>query len=98
MNALHAYSCLDRAQRYPITVPLRFRAAAMSEWIAAKTVNISRTGILFQTDQMIQKDCVLDVHVIFTKDMMMQCRCSVIRTEAPLVAVQIQRHTLSHRA
>jgi hypothetical protein len=37
----------SRAVRYEIGVPILFRASGQSEWRAGETVNISRTGVLF---------------------------------------------------
>lgn len=39
----------QRARRYSMAMPLQFRQSADSEWQAARTLNLSRTGILFRT-------------------------------------------------
>lgn len=38
-----------RAERYPVHVALRFRAVGDAEWREGWTENISRSGVLFQT-------------------------------------------------
>jgi hypothetical protein len=93
-NAAHAFP--DRAQRFPLTVPLHYRKSGMPHWIDAQTVNISRTGILFRTDETIPSSSVLDVRVDFPAHSTLECRCTVVRTDASLIAVQIQRHNLVH--
>lgn len=50
-----------RAQRFPISVPLHYRSSGMKHWLEGKTVNISRTGILFQADAAIPASSVLDI-------------------------------------
>ncbi len=37
-----------RAPRYPISAPLVFRRAGSRDWLAGRTVNISRSGVLFE--------------------------------------------------
>jgi hypothetical protein len=91
-----ASALLDRAQRFPMTVPLRFRKSGMPHWLEARTVNISRTGILFGTDETIPIGSVLDVSVDFPMHSTLECQCTVVRTDEALVAVQIQRHNLVH--
>ena len=93
-NTAHALS--DRAQRFTMTVPLHFRKRGMSHWLEAQTVNISRTGILFRTDETIPADTFLDVRVDFPTHSLLECECTVVRTEPSLLAVQIQRHNLVH--
>jgi len=39
-----------RAQRYAMATPLRFREQGESEWHAASTLNVSRSGVLFRAD------------------------------------------------
>ena len=39
-----------RARRYPIQVGLRYRTASETEWHQGQSENISRSGILFQAD------------------------------------------------
>ena len=41
----------QRAQRFQIHTPLRYRTAGGGEWRAGMIVNISESGMLFRTDQ-----------------------------------------------
>jgi hypothetical protein len=91
-NTAHAFP--DRAQRFPLTVPLHFRKSGTSHWIEAQTVNISRTGILFHTGETIPSDSVLDVRVDFPTNASLECQCTVVRTEPSLLAVRINNQRL----
>ena len=79
-----------------MTVPLQFRKRGMSHWVEAQIVNISRTGILFHMDETIPANTLLDVRVDFPEYSLLECQCTVIRTEPSRIAVQIQRHNLVH--
>ena len=91
-------ACLypDRAQRFQITLPLRFRKSGVPHWIDAQIVNISRTGILFRTEETMPAASVLDIRVDFPTHASLECQCTVVRTEKSLIAVHIQRHNLVH--
>jgi len=40
-----------RAPRYPVRLPIRYRPPGASDWRPGTTVNVSRSGLLFQTEQ-----------------------------------------------
>ncbi len=86
-----------RAPRFPLTVPVHFRASGMSQWLLGKTVNISRTGILFQTDQGIPTSSVLDIRVDLPAQSTISCQASVVRTEKSMIAVQLRSPNLSRQ-
>lgn len=41
-----------RAPRYRLQIPLRYRSTSEQEWREGRTVNISRSGVLFRTDHL----------------------------------------------
>ena len=43
-------------QRFPMHIPLHYRESGMPDWLDARTVNISRTGILIQSDEIPKPD------------------------------------------
>ena len=45
-----------RATRFPIMLPLQFRGIGEKRWSAGKTENISRTGVLFTAERVLEKD------------------------------------------
>jgi hypothetical protein len=40
----------QRARRYAMAMPLLFRQSADTDWQTARTLNLSRTGVLFSTE------------------------------------------------
>ena len=91
-NAASAH--INRAQRFPLSVDMLFRKSGMSYWQDGKTVNMSRTGILFQTDEMPSKDSVLDLRVSLPSKVTLSCQATVVRSEESKCAVRIHRHRL----
>ena len=85
---------INRAQRFPLSVQLLFRKSGMPYWQDGKTVNISRTGILFQTDEALMKDSVLDIRVSLPLKVTLSCQATVVRSEESTYAVRIHRHRL----
>jgi len=96
--AMTAQLLPDRARRFPITVPLQFRKTGMSHWLKGKTVNISRSGILFEADEMPAADSLIDIIVDFPTDSKLECHGLVVRTEGKSrIAVQIHHPNLYHQ-
>jgi hypothetical protein len=91
-NAATAH--INRAQRFPLSVQLLFRKSGMSYWQDGKTVNMSRTGILFQTDETLAKDSVVDLRVSLPSNVTLSCQATVVRFEESKYAVRIHRHRL----
>jgi hypothetical protein len=89
-----APALVDRAQRFPLNVQLLFRKSGMTYWQDGKTVNISRTGILFQTDETLPKDSVLDLRVNLPLKVTLSCQGTIVRSEESKCAVHIHRHRL----
>jgi hypothetical protein len=55
---------IPRAFRYPIHMLIRFRKSGTADWHEGTTVNISRTGILFQSDMNIPPRTLLEMQII----------------------------------
>ena len=68
----------------------------MQHWQDGRTINISRTGILFQADERIPADAVLDIRISFPLKAMLSCQGSIVRTEEPMFAVRIHRYRMFH--
>jgi hypothetical protein len=85
-----------RAQRFPLSIPLQYRKSGVLYWQDGKTINISRTGILFQADETIPADFVLDIRVHLPRDAILKCQGPVVRTEESAIAVHIHRYQLLH--
>jgi hypothetical protein len=87
---------LPRAQRFPIQLPFHYRKSGMQGWQDGRTINISRTGILFYADQRIPADSSLDIQINFPLGAILSCRGSIVRTEEPTFAVRIHRCHILH--
>ena len=59
---------MPRATRYPLTLPLRFRPAGADQWSYGLSVNISHTGILFETSRDVDVRDPLDIEVVLPGD------------------------------
>jgi len=85
---------LLRAPRFPLRMPLQYQKSGVSHWYEGRTLNISRTGILFHTDGSVTKDATLDIRVEFPGKVTFSCQASVVRAEDSAFAVRIHRYNL----
>jgi len=53
----------ERAQRFPIHLPVRYRIPHSSEWIDACTENVSRSGVVFRTDRAFESNTSVDLRL-----------------------------------
>ena len=81
-----------RAQRFPLKLPLKYCKSGMEHWEDSRTVNISRTGILFKADEALQANSVLDIRISFPLKLTLQCQGSIVRAEEPNFALRIHRY------
>ena len=72
-----------RAVRFPLQLPMRYRESGTLLWYAGKTVNISRTGILFKAEQEIPVQTALEMRIAFppSSKMTLICRGPVVRKQ-----------------
>jgi len=89
---------VERAQRFPLELPLRYLKSGVSEWNKGTTKNISRTGILFSTGEIPPIDSELEIMVQFPMNATLSCRGSVVRIQKPNVAVRIDKYDYSRSA
>ena len=52
---------LERPARQEIRIPLRFRMEGQKEWLPGETVNLSKTGLLFSADALIEIDTKIEI-------------------------------------
>jgi len=77
-------------------IPLHYRLSGMPDWCDARTVNISRTGILVRADEAVQPESKLDIRLTFPLKVTISCQGSIVRAEEQAFAVRIHRYRL-HR-
>lgn len=52
---------VDRAARFVLNLPMRYRCKGEGDWTAGKTVNVSRSGVLFAADDNPQPGTALEM-------------------------------------
>jgi hypothetical protein len=55
---------VERAFRYPIHTSIRFRKSGAHNWHEGSVINISRTGVLFQSDINLPARTLLEMQVV----------------------------------
>jgi hypothetical protein len=77
-----------RAPRYPIRIPLRYRAASDPQWREGHTENISRSGVLFHTEQSMPLQTPIEMLLALPAEIAgagatatVICRGRIVRTE-----------------
>lgn len=53
-----------RAPRFPLHVPLLYRAAGQAEWHQGESENISRSGVLFWADDRMERGTPLEMGLV----------------------------------
>ena len=100
---------LSRAQRFAIQANIRFRVRGERLWREGVTENISNTGLLFRSNEMVQKDSMVEMTIDlpagskFAGNAKMICQGKVIRSWeyvqgfGALTAVNIKSSRLTRR-
>ncbi len=79
----------SRAQRFQLHLPLRYRRLGENQWHEGKTENISRSGMLFQADEVLQPSAQLEINLVLPAEIAglssteVVCRGEVVRTIEP---------------
>lgn len=77
------FSDSARAARTSLSAPVRFRAADQEDWNEGVTCNISRTGILIQSNAMLPSETSIEITFTLRRkdDTPMKVRAEVVRVE-----------------
>ena len=57
----HGRVMVDRATRHQLRVPLRYRRAGQEDWCLGETINVSESGVLFSSDDLLELDARLEI-------------------------------------
>jgi uncharacterized protein YabE (DUF348 family) len=99
MTELHA-----QAQRFTIQTPIRYREVGGTSWFEGITENISRSGVLFRADHVlepkaaVQMSLSLPVKMSGKRPAKISCRGTVVRTvlttesNLTVIAASIERY------
>jgi hypothetical protein len=52
---------VERAERRPLRLPLRYRLAGQEEWQPGETINVSESGLLFTSNEMLELDAQVEI-------------------------------------
>jgi PAS domain S-box-containing protein len=78
-----------RAQRFNLHLPLKYRQVGEIGWRNGTTENISRSGLLFQAEEMLQPTVQLEINLVLPAEIAglspteVVCRGEVVRAVAP---------------
>ena len=78
-----------RAQRFQLHLPLRYRRLGETQWHLGTTENISRSGMLFQADELLPPSVQLEINLVLPAEIAglaateVVCRGEVVRTVEP---------------
>jgi PAS domain S-box-containing protein len=99
----------SRAQRFQLHLPLRYRRLGESKWHAGTTENISRSGLLFQADDVLQPNSQLEINLVLPAEIAglsgteVVCRGEVVRMverggqmPSPALAARILQYHFQH--
>ena len=98
-----------RAQRFHLQLPLRYRRLGEKEWHVGTTENISRSGMLFEADELLQPAVQLEINLVLPQEIAglssteVVCRGEVVRTveqrgetPSPALAARILQYHFQH--
>jgi|HubBroStandDraft_3_1064219.scaffolds.fasta_scaffold12784_2 PAS domain S-box-containing protein len=98
-----------RAQRFQLHLPLRYRRLGENAWHEGTTENISRSGMLFQADELLQPSSQLEISLVLPQEIAglsateVVCRGEVVRTVehngnslSPALAARILQYHFQH--
>jgi PAS domain S-box-containing protein len=98
-----------RAQRFHLHLPLRYRRLGDNDWHVGTTENISRSGMLFQADELLQPSAQLEINLVLPAEIAglsateVVCRGEVVRTVErggetmpPALAARILQYHFQH--
>jgi len=98
-----------RAQRFQLHLPLRYRRLGETQWHVGTTENISRSGLLFRSDDVLQPNSQLEINLVLPAEIAglsgteVVCRGEVVRTVerkgeavSPALAARILQYHFQH--
>jgi len=75
-----------RAQRLPLNLPLRYRSVGAARWHEGRVENISRSGVLFRTTDLVEVDAPVEITLLLPVrpcPSTVVCRGRIVRTILP---------------
>ena len=78
-----------RARRFNLHLPLRYRLLGEKDWRPGTTENISRSGLLFAAQELLQPNAQLEINLVLPSEIAglaateVVCRGEVVRSVEP---------------
>jgi len=82
-------SILSRAPRFQLRLPLKYRQLDEDKWHDGQTKDISRSGLLFQAEDLLQPHVILEINLVLPPEIAglspteVVCRGEIVRTVQP---------------
>jgi len=102
-------SVLSRAPRFQLHLPLKYRLLDEEKWHDGETRNISRSGLLFQAEDLLQPNVQLEINLVLPAEIAglspteVVCRGQIVRTVKsageemhPALAAKILQYHFQH--
>jgi PAS domain S-box-containing protein len=100
-----------RARRFNLHLPLRYRLLGEKNWLPGTTENISRSGLLFQAQELLEPNAQLEINLVLPTEIAglsateVVCRGEVVRSIGPqgsqlhpALAAKILQYRFQHGA
>lgn len=100
-----------RARRFNLHLPLRYRPLGEKSWRPGTTENISRSGLLFRAEELLQTDAQLEISLVLPAEIAglaateVVCRGQIVRSTgqkgtdvSPALAAKILQYHFQHGA
>jgi PAS domain S-box-containing protein len=96
-----------RARRFNLQLPLRYRLLGEKNWRPGTTENISRSGLLFQAQELLEPNAQLEINLVLPSEIAglaateVVCRGEVVRSSGvkgphPALAAKILQYHFQH--
>jgi PAS domain S-box-containing protein len=107
-HAIDHHAASARAQRFQLQLPLRYRRIDEEKWHEGQTKNISRSGMLFQAEDFLQPNVVLEINLVLPAEIAglspteVFCRGEIVRSVregeevSPALAAKILQYRFQH--
>jgi hypothetical protein len=109
-EARRVHEASNRAERFLVQIPVRYRTPHSPKWFESRTENVSHTGILFRTEYISEPTTLVEVRLELPPTMgdgahaEVLCKCQVVRVEqtcgggiSPALAVAILDYRLTRK-
>jgi len=92
---LQAGASYSRAQRFKLQLPLKYRPVGEAGWRTGTTENISRSGVLFRAEELVQPHVVIEINLVLPAEIAGLSAAEVVCRGEVVRAVQAEDSTLN---